>query len=68
MTATNASIVTAAAASCDTDTDGFLTVTELAALTGRTARNLRRAFRTAGNGTGQGSIYLVAVTDAHLYV
>lgn len=51
-----------------TDRDGYLTVAQLAEVTGRTPRNLRRAFRKAGNGTGHGSIYLVPVTEAKLHV
>lgn len=68
FTATDVRTITAVAVTADTDTDGFLTVDQLATVTGRTARNLRRAFRKAGNGTGHGSIYLVPVTEVALYV
>lgn len=68
MTATAIRTVTTAAATRDADNDGFLTVNELAALTGRTPRNLRRAFRAAGNEVGHGGVWAIAVEDAHLFV
>lgn len=68
MTAAATRLITTAATTRDADNDGFLTVAELAALTGRTARSLRRSFRKAGNEVGHGSVWAIPVTEAHLYV